>query len=116
MKLTNRHAVVTGGATGIGLAITKALCAAGADVTIMGRNKQRLDEVAQLDERINAIQVDISDPESVQEAFTKASERSAISILINNAGAADSSPFHKTSYQQWQKMLSVNLTGTFLTT
>ena len=116
MNLHNQHAVVTGGATGIGLAITKALCAAGAKVTIMGRNKERLDEVAQTSELIHPIQVDVSDTASVEQAFNEASERCPISILVNNAGAAETSPFHKITIEQWQKMLAVNLTGTFLTT
>ena len=116
MILSNRHAVVTGGATGIGLAITRALCAAGARVSIMGRNLQRLEDVAQTDEKINAIQVDVTDPESVQLAFKKASALCPISILINNAGVVETATFQTTSYLQWQNMLSVNLTGTFLTT
>lgn len=116
MNLQNHHAVVTGGATGIGLAITKALCSAGAKVTIMGRNKERLDEVAQIDDLIHSIQVDISDAASVEQAFNEASKRSPISILVNNAGVAETSPFHKITIEQWQKMIAVNLTGTFLTT
>jgi len=116
MILSNRHAVVTGGATGIGLAITKALSAKGAQVTIMGRNLERLQAVAQTNENIRAFQVDVTDPVSVQDAFKKASAISPISILVNNAGAVETSAFHKTSYQQWQTMLSVNLSGIFLTT
>jgi len=116
MTLTGRHAVVTGGATGIGLAITKALCTAGADVTIMGRNLARLEEVAQGNDQIAAVQIDVTDPDSVRKAFRKASERAPISILINNAGAADTAQFRKTTFEQWQNMLAVNLTGTYLTT
>ncbi|PCJ49160.1 MAG: 3-hydroxyacyl-CoA dehydrogenase [Gammaproteobacteria bacterium] len=116
MNLSNHHAVVTGGATGIGLAITKALYKEGARVTIMGRNKSRLNEVADTSELITAIEVDISNQKNVEQAFKQASTLCPISILINNAGAADTAAFHKTTYEQWQNMLAINLTGSFLTT
>jgi len=116
MNLSDQHAVVTGGATGIGLAITRDLCAAGAKVTIMGRNLQRLEQVATTDELINAVQVDVSDQESVTAAFVKARNYGPVSILVNNAGIAETAAFAKTSFEQWQKLLSVNLSGIFLTT
>jgi len=116
MDLTNHHAIVTGGATGIGLAVTQALCNEGARVTVMGRNKQRLDELAATNDLIGAIEVDITDPQSVEQAFKAASAVQPISILINNAGAADTAAFHKMTFEHWQRMLSINLTGTFLTT
>ena len=107
MEFNNQHAVVTGGATGIGLAVTQALCSEGVMVTVMGRNKQRLDELAATNDLINAIQVDIADPQSVDQAFKAASAIQPISILINNAGAADTAPFHKTTLDQWQQLLSL---------
>ena len=116
MTLKGKHAVVTGGATGIGLAITMALCAAGASVTIMGRNKKRLDKIAASEENVSAIAMDVTNQTSVKNAFSAASKISPISILINNAGSAKTDPFHKISYEKWQKMLDVNLTGVFLTT
>jgi NAD(P)-dependent dehydrogenase (short-subunit alcohol dehydrogenase family) len=58
---------------------------------------------------------DVADPEGVQTAFAQAREaRGPIAILVNNAGAAESAPFLKTSVELWQRMLSVNLTGSFL--
>ncbi len=116
MKLANQHAVVTGGATGIGLAISLALNKAGATVTIMGRNQQRLDDVAANHSNMQAIQVDITDPSSVEEAFDEASKFAPISILINNAGSVVTAPFAKTSFDAWQSMININLNGTFLTT
>ena len=116
MNLNGQHAVVTGGATGIGLAITTALVKAGAMVTVMGRDKQRLAAVASSDKQINAISVDISDPKSVEAAFISARAISPISILVNNAGAVETAAFSKTSFELWQRMMSVNASGTFLTT
>lgn len=84
MSLTDKHAVVTGGATGIGLAITRALVSAGAIVTIMGRNKERLDDIAKESEQIKSVQVDVTDAVSVRDAFAKASKTAPISILVNN--------------------------------
>lgn len=116
MSLINKHAVVTGGATGIGLAITRTLIKAGATVTIMGRNKDRLDDIAKENDQIKTVQVDLTDAASVSAAFAKASKTAPISILVNNAGAALSAPFHKTSLDAWQKTIAVNLTSVFLTT
>ena len=116
MDLSGKHAVVTGGATGIGLAITKALSKNGAMVTIMGRNKTRLDEIADTLENINTVQVDLTDPNSVEVAFKEASGIASISILVNNAGAALAAPFHKTSLEAWQNTLNINLTSIYLTT
>ncbi len=115
MSLSNKHAVVTGGGSGIGLAIANALYAEGAMVTIMGRNEDRLAEAAKNKPRMNIQVVDVTDQVSVKEAFSETSKVEAISILVNNAGAALSSPFHKTSYEAWQQMINVNLTSVYLT-
>ena len=115
MSLSKKHAVVTGGGTGIGLAIANALYAEGAMVTIMGRNKDRLAEATKNKPRMNIQTVDVTDHLSVKEAFNEVSRIEAISILVNNAGAALSIPFQKTSYEAWQQMINVNLTSVYLT-
>ncbi|MDG1437666.1 MAG: SDR family NAD(P)-dependent oxidoreductase [Emcibacteraceae bacterium] len=116
MSVLGKHAVVTGGGSGIGLAITKALSKAGANVTIMGRNKQRLDKVAEEYKNINVVTVDITNEDSVKSAIQKTCDIAPIDILINNAGDAKSAPFHKTDYSSWQHMINLNLNGTFLMT
>lgn len=115
MSLLDTHAVVTGGGSGIGLAITQALVKEGALVTIMGRNLKRLEDVANKNDNINAVQVDVTDTKSVSEAFKLATRTKPISVLVNNAGAATAAPFHKTSLEMWQSTLDVNLTSVFLT-
>lgn len=115
MTLKNKHAVVTGGGTGIGLAITNALIHAGAEVTIMGRNKDRLNEVAVSHSNLHAVKCDVTNKKDVERAFQEASEIAPINILVNNAGAATAAPFHKTDFKEWQYALAVNLTSVYLT-
>ncbi len=117
--LRERHAVVTGAGRGIGAAIAASLAARGARLTLLGRNRQPLDELgATLPGGPHGVAIaDVTDPAQVQAAFGAArSARGPLAILINNAGAAESAPFGRTSLELWQRMLSVNLTGTFLCT
>lgn len=113
---SQQHAVVTGGASGIGAAIAEQFSKAGISVTLMGRDQERLLEVAN---RLSASsqQVDISNPDDVRRGFAAAVENNgAVTILVNNAGSAESSAFTKMSDELWGRMLSVNLTGTYLCT
>ena len=108
------HAVVTGGGSGIGAAIAHELAAAGASVTLMGRNVERLQAqqlaLAALG-HVDYIAVDVGDEASVKAAFASAG---AVDILVNNAGQVETAPLKATSLELWQRMLRVNLTGTFL--
>jgi len=112
--------VVTGGGTGIGLAIARELADAGAKVTLMARNQERVQaQAAQLAEQsgveAQGVQVDVSDEASVKSAFATAVKQfGPINILVNNAGVAESAPFAKTSLASWQKTMDVNATGVFL--
>jgi NAD(P)-dependent dehydrogenase (short-subunit alcohol dehydrogenase family) len=113
-----RHALVTGGATGIGAAIAHTLTSSGATVSLIGRTRDKLESARQdLDIRGDIAVADVSDAQAVGEAV--AALRAAhgpISILVNNAGAAESAPFQATPLDLWQRMLAVNLTGTFIVT
>ncbi|NPT34916.1 SDR family NAD(P)-dependent oxidoreductase [Paraburkholderia xenovorans] len=114
--LTGQHAVVTGGGSGIGAAVAQALLHAGARVTLMGRNAERLDaqrEKCQTLGEMACISVDVTQEDSVENAFREAG---AVDILINNAGQAQAAPFTHTDLALWQRMLDVNLTGVFLGT
>ena len=113
--LSGRHAVITGGGSGIGAAIADRLSALGARLTLMARNEERLRAKAQSLGDAKAIAVDITDDEAVAAAFAEA--RTAfgpIDILVNNAGVAEGIPFHKLDLATWRKTIDVNLTGTFL--
>jgi 3-hydroxybutyrate dehydrogenase len=116
--LAGRHAVVTGAGRGIGAAIAKALAHGGASVSLLGRDLQRLEATADtMSVATQCVAIDVSDERSVKRAFDRIRERfPRIDLMVNNAGQADSAPFAKTSIDLWQRMLGVNLTGTFLCT
>lgn len=115
--LANTHALVTGGGRGIGAAIATVLSEHGARVSLLGRSYDLLEKQAQGLPRAQALSCDVTDAEGVVEAFAKARERFGdVHLLINNAGAAESSPFLRTSLNQWRRLLDVNLIGTVLCT
>ena len=110
--LAGHHAVVTGGGRGIGRATARALAHAGAVVTVMGRTAGTLiDAVDQGDASAYAV-VDVTDQASVDAAMKSAEEECGpVSILIANAGAAESAPFAKASADQFRRMFEVNTIG-----
>jgi NAD(P)-dependent dehydrogenase (short-subunit alcohol dehydrogenase family) len=116
--LSGRHALITGASRGIGAAIAAALSADGARVSLIGRDAARLDRVAtELGgaQCAVAIAADVSDASSVREAFATARGRlGPVHILINNAGQAASAKFTDTDEALWNRLLAVNLTGTYL--
>jgi 3-hydroxybutyrate dehydrogenase len=115
-SLAGQHAVVTGGGSGIGAAVAQALLRAGARVTLMGRNVQRLATQAEACRALGNVAyigVDVTQEQSVTDAFNQAGP---VDILINNAGQAQAAPFTHTDVALWQRMLDVNLTGVFLGT
>ena len=113
--LQGRHALVTGGGSGIGAAIARALDDAGASVTIAGRHKTRLDEIASSLKRGAVAVADVTrggDCEAMVKAARDA--HGPVDILVGNAGAAESTAFGRIDRGHWQRMLDVNLTGAFL--
>lgn len=113
-RLAGQHAVITGGGTGIGAAIARRLSAEGAMLTLAARNVDRLRAVAGTLADAEALYLDITDEDSVASAMRAANARAPVSILINNAGGAETAPLAKTPLDLWQRMLTLNLTGTFL--
>ena len=105
MDPAGRHALVTGGGSGIGAAIVDALRAAGAVVTVLGRRPGD-DPFYQ--------QADVTDAASVRAAIARAeAAHGPIAILVNNAGAAETAPFSRLAREMWDRMLAVNLTAVF---
>lgn len=115
--LAGRHALVSGGARGIGAAITRSLLQHGAHVTMLGRSEvaQPLDclsDVARA--RLGYVRADVGDADAVARAAADARDRfGTIEILVNNAGQAASAPFRRTDAAMWRRMMSVNLDGAF---
>jgi NAD(P)-dependent dehydrogenase (short-subunit alcohol dehydrogenase family) len=121
--LAGRHAVVTGAGRGIGAAIAHALVADGARVTLIGRDPGTLRAAAAALTTAHpgsdalTIAADVSDSASIGPAIEQArTQFGPIQILINNAGQAASASFIKTDEALWNRMLAVNLTGTYLCT
>jgi NAD(P)-dependent dehydrogenase (short-subunit alcohol dehydrogenase family) len=114
--VTGRHALITGGGTGIGAAIARALASAGASVSIAGRRRAPLEKVAAGLENAMVIIADETrelDCEAMANAARKT--HGPIDIVIANAGMVDSAPVAKIDLAHWQRTIDVNLTGTFLT-
>jgi NAD(P)-dependent dehydrogenase (short-subunit alcohol dehydrogenase family) len=113
-SLAGRHAVVTGGGTGIGAAIALRLAGAGAHVTITGRRVAPLEEVAARSELISPMTCDVTDANAVHDMLANAGKLyGSPSILVANAGAALSKPFKAMSLGDLDAMLAVNVAGTF---
>jgi NAD(P)-dependent dehydrogenase (short-subunit alcohol dehydrogenase family) len=113
--LDGKHALITGGGTGIGAAIARALAGAGAAVSLAGRRREPLEEVAAGLPRASAIVADVTSEADVAAMVEAAqSAHGPVDILVANAGAAESAPFARLDLAHWQRMLDVNLTGAFL--
>jgi 3-hydroxybutyrate dehydrogenase len=111
--LQGRHALITGGGTGIGAAAATHLHAAGAKVSLLGRRLEPLEKTAAIVSG-TAVQCDVTDRDSIARAFAEArAANGPVELLIVNAGIADSAPFHKTSREDWDRIIAVNLTGAF---
>jgi NAD(P)-dependent dehydrogenase (short-subunit alcohol dehydrogenase family) len=114
--LAGRHAIVTGGGTGIGAAIAVALARSGAAVTICGRRPQPLEALAAREPNIRPVAADVTNETLMAKLYEDAeSQRRPFDIVVANAGMAESAPAAKTSLEMWTRTVNVNLTGAFLT-
>jgi NAD(P)-dependent dehydrogenase (short-subunit alcohol dehydrogenase family) len=116
--LAGQTAVVTGGATGIGLAIAQSLAAHGADVALASRKLDRLEEAAEglrkTGRKAKAFAVDISDSEQVRELFRRVDEEfGRVDLLVNNAAANFMRPTEMLTSVRWRKVIDIVLNGTF---
>ena len=112
--IAGKHALVTGGGTGIGLAIARALAAEGAQVTITGRRAGPLEAAA--GDGVHPLVMDVQSESSVSDGIAAAVEaRGPIQICVPNAGIAEGKAMLKMDLAFWRNMMSTNLDGAFLT-
>jgi len=120
-ELTGRAALVTGGGRGIGAEVARALARAGASVAVAARTMEQVVEVAG-DLRTDgyeayAFQCDVTKPFDVRDVTLGAREAMGhVDILVNNAGIAPSNPLKRITLTEWNRVMGVNATGTFLCT
>lgn len=118
-ELSNRVAIVTGASSGIGKTIAQTFVKAGARVVLVSNELEALNETAkELSESggvCTAIEADITKEEDVIKLHEKTLNLfGRIDLLVNNAGVATSAAIDEISFQDWQKVIDVNLTGAFL--
>ena len=116
-SLTGRVAAVTGGGSGIGLASAQALAQAGARVAILDRNPVAAEVLATLGDKADhfAVVADVADEASLEAAFQAVTGRAEkLDILVNSAGTAIRRPAVELTVADWDTVVNVNMTGTFL--
>ena len=114
--LQHKGVVVTGGASGIGLATAERFAREGARVVIFDIHAKALEQVLRdHPDFAGALQVDVSSPEEVERGFEEAEKLAGpLEVLVANAGISVRSPFVDISWEQWRRVMGVNLDGVFL--
>lgn len=117
-SLAGRHAVVTGGGSGLGAACALALAAEGSDVTILGRTSSTLEETVSvahgLPGRVRAARTDVTDEEQVEDAIAEADTHRPLSILVTAAGTNRPGPTAGSSMADFDLVMATNVRGSFL--
>jgi NAD(P)-dependent dehydrogenase (short-subunit alcohol dehydrogenase family) len=114
----DRTAIVTGGGSGIGLAISQRLAADGLAVAVFDRDgasaTEAAEKIAAAGGRAIGLEVDVTDRPGVDAGVAGVAERLSVpTVLVNNAGLQGFDPFLSISIEKWNRILEVNLTGTF---
>ncbi len=115
-NLDKKHALITGGGTGIGAAIALALAGTGAIVTITGRRAEPLEEIAAQSANIRTQILDVTDEAQTEAVFVEAARAAGtVNIVVANAGIAETLPIGKSDLIFWRRTMATNLDGAFLT-
>lgn len=117
--LTGKTAIVTGGGRGLGEQIAEGFAEAGANVVVCSRKEENCKEVSEKLEKMGAqslaLKCDITNPDEIQEVVDQTLEKfGAIDILVNNSGASWGAPMDEMPLEAFQKVMNVNVVGTFL--
>ena len=115
-ELNGKVVIVTGGASGIGFATAKRFASEGSKVVIFDYNKEALDKtLAENPDIAGGVKVDVSSSEEVGKAFSQVDEdHGIVDVLISNAGISVRKPFVDMDYEQWKRVVDINLGGMFL--
>lgn len=118
LNLTGKVAVITGSASGIGRAIAKRFAAKGAQVRVLDIEeaiaKTTVDEITEAGGNAFALQCDVTDNKSVEDAFSRIAALGPLDILVNSAGIAHVGTIATTSIEDFERVFRVNVKGTFL--
>jgi len=116
-ELQNKTALVTGGTSGIGLAVARRFAAEGAHVIVTGRNQQRLDAVgAELGGAVTTVAADVSSPEELDALFAVVAERGAgLDVVFANAGGGEFAALEDISWKHFTDTFEANVGGTVFT-
>ena len=113
-------AVVTGAARGIGLAISKKFLEEGYQIAILDVDQKKLSQTIMLffdTNNVLGLECDVAEPDQVDQSINRVVEEfGRIDVLVNNAGIAEFKPMLETTYEEWSRILSVNLNGPFICT
>ena len=119
--LSGKTALITGGNGGIGYGIAKGLADSGANIIIAARNQAKIEKAVDslndtkiMDVSVSGYNVDVSNEKSVNKLVEQATDRFPIDILVNNAGINIKKPPTELSIDEWNKVVTINLTGSFL--
>jgi len=116
MDISGKHALVTGGGTGIGLGIARALADAGAEVTITGRRIEVLEQAAAGNSRLHPAVMNVNEEAAITDTIAAAvAARGPIAICVANAGIAEGRSIMATDLEFWRSIMTTNLDGVFLT-
>ena len=118
-RVSGKVAIITGGGTGIGRACALLFASEGAKVAVAARRRDKLDivaqEIAAAGGEALTLECDVTNRGSVEHAVRAVEERfGKLSVVVNNAGAVHTGTVEETSDDDWERIISVNLTGTFL--
>ncbi len=118
--LSGKNALITGGGRGLGRIMAQALSEAGANIAIGSRDEKSCNETAkEISEatggKVISGKLDVSEKNSVDTFVSSVVDKfGSIDVLVNNSGATWGSPFEEMPLEKWEKVVKVNLTGTFL--
>ncbi len=114
--LKNKNIIVTGASGGIGNSIIKKLSEAGANILASGTNVEKLDKLKNQFEKIKILKFDISHANKIEEFIENATQELGgnLDCIVNNAGITQDNLAIRMSLEEWQKVIDINLTSTFL--